>query len=144
MRQARRLRSLWSRCLLSKVAVSAAAFTIVRHFPRSLRGGGGISGGILKRFLASRRPGRRSTTWGGFALRHANTRSRKPAFGAEKESKSENWISAIKCGGTGAESGGTQHYCPFGGGRGQVISSRGFFQVSQKLARDLWWRWSHR
>src|SRR5207245_368337 len=40
-----------------------------------------------------------------------------------------------KCGGTGAESGSRSINCPVCGGRGQVMSSRGFFQVSQTCPR---------
>src|SRR5207253_9068838 len=40
-----------------------------------------------------------------------------------------------KCHGSGAEPGSRAISCPTCGGRGQVISSRGFFQVSQTCPR---------
>src|SRR5438046_4416354 len=57
------------------------------------------------------------------------------AFGAEKEIEVRKLDACGKCGGTGAESGWRSVNCPVCGGRGQVISSRGFFQVSQTCPR---------
>src|SRR5204862_6803471 len=57
------------------------------------------------------------------------------AFGAEEEIEVRNLDICDKCGGTGAESGSRSINCPVCGGRGQVISCRGFFQVSQTCPR---------
>src|SRR5260370_29723710 len=57
------------------------------------------------------------------------------AFGAEKEIEVRKQDICDKCGGTGAESGSRSITCPVCGGRGQVISSRGFFQGSQTCPR---------
>src|SRR5213082_2601722 len=57
------------------------------------------------------------------------------AFGAEKEIEIRKLDACDKCGGNGAEPGSRTVNCPVCGGRGQVISSRGFFQVSQTCPR---------
>jgi molecular chaperone DnaJ len=57
------------------------------------------------------------------------------AFGAEKEIEVRKLDTCGKCGGSGAEPGSRTINCPTCGGRGQVISSRGFFQVSQTCPR---------
>jgi molecular chaperone DnaJ len=57
------------------------------------------------------------------------------AFGVEKEIEIRKLDTCDKCEGTGAEPGSRTINCPSCGGRGQVISSRGFFQVSQTCPR---------
>ena len=57
------------------------------------------------------------------------------AFGAEKEIEVRKLDTCGKCSGSGAEPGSRTIACPTCGGRGQVISSRGFFQVSQTCPR---------
>jgi len=57
------------------------------------------------------------------------------AFGVEKEIEVRKLDTCDKCHGTGAEPGSRTINCPTCGGRGQVISSRGFFQVSQTCPR---------
>src|SRR6266480_468136 len=57
------------------------------------------------------------------------------AFGVEKEIEIEKLDTCHKCRGSGAEPGSRAINCPTCGGRGQVISSRGFFQVSQTCPR---------
>src|SRR5579864_7876272 len=57
------------------------------------------------------------------------------AFGADKEIEVRKLDVCEKCGGNGAESGSRTINCPVCGGHGQVISSRGFFQVSQTCPR---------
>jgi molecular chaperone DnaJ len=57
------------------------------------------------------------------------------AFGVEKEIEIRKLDTCDKCEGTGAEGGSRAINCPSCGGRGQVISSRGFFQVSQTCPR---------
>ena len=57
------------------------------------------------------------------------------AFGAEKEIEVRKLDTCGKCTGSGAEPGSRTIACPTCGGRGQVISSRGFFQVSQTCPR---------
>lgn len=57
------------------------------------------------------------------------------AFGAEKEIEVRKLDACDQCRGTGAEPGSRTINCPVCGGRGQVVSSRGFFQVSQTCPR---------
>ena len=57
------------------------------------------------------------------------------ALGCEKEIELNKLDACGKCSGSGAESGSRAMNCPMCGGRGQVISSRGFFQVSQSCPR---------
>lgn len=57
------------------------------------------------------------------------------AFGCEKEIELSKLDGCGVCSGSGAEPGSHSSRCPTCGGRGQVISSRGFFQVSQTCPR---------
>jgi molecular chaperone DnaJ len=57
------------------------------------------------------------------------------AFGTDKEIEVRKLDTCDKCGGNGAETGSRTVTCPACGGRGQVVSSRGFFQVSQTCPR---------
>src|SRR6266403_906109 len=57
------------------------------------------------------------------------------AFGVDKEIEVRKLDTCAKCNGKGAEPGSRTINCPSCGGRGQVISSRGFFQVSQTCPR---------
>lgn len=57
------------------------------------------------------------------------------AAGTEKEIEVRKLDICDQCKGSGAESGSRTINCPGCGGRGQVISSRGFFQVSQTCPR---------
>jgi molecular chaperone DnaJ len=57
------------------------------------------------------------------------------AFGAEKTIEIEKLDTCDKCHGSGAEPGSRKTSCPTCAGRGQVISSRGFFHVSQTCPR---------
>jgi molecular chaperone DnaJ len=57
------------------------------------------------------------------------------AFGAEKTIEIEKLDACDKCHGSGAEPGSRKTSCTTCGGRGQVISSRGFFHVSQTCPR---------
>jgi molecular chaperone DnaJ len=57
------------------------------------------------------------------------------AYGAEKEIEIAKLDTCDKCKGSGAEPGSRTITCSTCGGRGQVISSRGFFHVSQTCPR---------
>src|SRR5438477_11964306 len=57
------------------------------------------------------------------------------AFGVDKQIEVRRLDTCDKCHGTGAEPGSRTINCPTCGGRGQVLSSRGFFQVSQTCPR---------
>ncbi|XHR29168.1 MAG: molecular chaperone DnaJ [Chthoniobacteraceae bacterium] len=85
-------------------------------------GGGGASGG----------DGRQR----GSDLRYdLQIRLEEAAFGCEKEIELGKLDACNKCGGSGAEAGSKTTTCPTCRGRGQVISSRGFFQVAQTCPR---------
>src|SRR5438309_1294095 len=57
------------------------------------------------------------------------------AFGADKQIEIEKLDACDKCGGSGAEPGSRRTRCPTCAGRGQVVSSRGFFHISQTCPR---------
>jgi molecular chaperone DnaJ len=57
------------------------------------------------------------------------------ASGVEKEIEISKLDACDQCGGAGAEPGSRPITCPTCGGRGQVITARGFFQVSQTCPR---------
>ena len=85
--------------------------------------GGGMGGG------ARRRPGGPER---GSDLRYGLEISlEEAAHGAEKELSFERLISCEKCHGSGSASGGGTKQCRTCGGQGQVIASRGFFQIQQ-------------
>src|SRR5437763_8184982 len=98
-------------------------------------GGGGIGGGIFETFFGGA-AGQAEDRQRGADLRYdMQITLEEAAFGAEKEIEVRKLDACAKCGGTGAEPGSRSVNCPVCGGRGQVISSRGFFQVSQTCPR---------
>jgi len=62
-------------------------------------------------------------------------RLEEAAFGCEKEIEISKLDACGKCSGSGAEPGSKVTTCPTCHGRGQVIASRGFFQVAQTCPR---------
>src|SRR5205085_7830157 len=103
--------------------------------PEVCGGAGGIGGGIFETFFGGV-AGRGEDRQRGADLRYdMQITLEEAAFGAEKEIEVRKLDVCDKCGGTGAESGSRSINCPVCGGRGQVISSRGFFQVSQTCPR---------
>jgi molecular chaperone DnaJ len=103
---------------------------------REVFGGGGGAGGIFETFfgggIATDHEGRQR----GSDLRYdMQITLEEAAFGVEKEIEIQKFDSCEKCNGSGAEPGSRAINCPACGGRGQVISSRGFFQVSQTCPR---------
>jgi len=98
--------------------------------------GGGGGGGIFETFFggggATDREGRQR----GSDLRYdMQITLEEAAFGVDKEIEVRKLDTCAKCDGKGAEPGSRTINCPACGGRGQVISSRGFFQVSQTCPR---------
>ena len=101
---------------------------------REVFGGGGFGGGIFETFFGGveRAEDRRR----GSDLRYdMQIKLEEAAFGAEKEIEIAKLATCDKCKGSGAEPGSRTVTCSTCGGRGQVISSRGFFQVSQTCPR---------
>jgi molecular chaperone DnaJ len=89
-------------------------------------GGGGGGGGGANREARHR----------GSDLRYdLQIRLEEAAGGCEKEIEITKLDACGRCTGSGAEPGSRAASCPTCGGRGQVISSRGFFQVSQTCPR---------
>ena len=85
-------------------------------------GGGGGGGGQRRRGGAQR----------GSDLRYAlEITLEEAAHGAEKEIEYERLVGCKACSGKGSASGSGKKTCRTCGGVGQVISSRGFFQVQQ-------------
>src|SRR5216684_3502294 len=98
-------------------------------------GGGGIGGGIFETFFGGI-AGQAEDRQRGADLRYdMQITLEEAAFGTEKEIEVRKLDACDTCGGTGAEPGSRSISCPACGGRGQVISSRGFFQVSQTCPR---------
>lgn len=89
-------------------------------------GGGGGGGGRQDKDAKQR----------GADLRYdLQIRLEEAAAGVEKEIEVEKLEACTQCNGSGAEAGSRAVTCRDCGGRGQVISSRGFFQVSQTCPR---------
>lgn len=101
-------------------------------------GGGGAGGGIFESFFGGGGGGQvdREGRQRGSDLRYdMQITLEEAAFGVEKEIEVRKLDTCNKCEGKGAEDGSRAINCPTCNGRGQVISSRGFFQVSQTCPR---------
>ncbi len=102
-------------------------------------GGAGGGGGIFEQFFGGAAGGARADRDGkqrGADLRYdMQITLEEAAAGCEKEIEVEKLEACTQCNGSGAEAGSRAVTCRDCGGRGQVISSRGFFQVSQTCPR---------
>ena len=102
---------------------------------REVFGSGGIGGGIFETFFGGI-GGQAEDRQRGSDLRYdLQITLEEAAFGTEKEIEVRKLDVCDKCKGSGAEPGSRTIKCPGCGGRGQVISSRGFFHVSQTCPR---------
>ena len=98
--------------------------------------GGGGGGGIFETFFGGGASTDREGRQRGSDLRYdMQITLEEAAFGVDKEIEVRKLDTCQKCDGSGAEPGSRTINCPTCGGRGQVISSRGFFQVSQTCPR---------
>lgn len=98
--------------------------------------GGGGGGGIFETFFGGGGTTDRQGRQRGSDLRYdMQITLEEAAFGVDKEIEVRKLDTCAKCDGSGAEAGSRTINCPACGGRGQVISSRGFFQVSQTCPR---------
>jgi molecular chaperone DnaJ len=98
--------------------------------------GGGGGGGIFETFFGGGATADREGRQRGSDLRYdMQITLEEAAFGVDKEIEVRKLDTCAKCNGKGAEPGSRTINCPTCGGRGQVISSRGFFQVSQTCPR---------
>jgi molecular chaperone DnaJ len=103
---------------------------------REVFGGGGGGGGIFETFFGGGATADREGRQRGSDLRYdMQITLEEAAFGVDKEIEVRKLDTCAKCAGKGAEPGSRTINCPNCGGRGQVISSRGFFQVSQTCPR---------
>src|SRR5216117_2120702 len=103
---------------------------------REVFGGGGFGGGIFETFFGGGGGARTEDRRRGSDLRYdMEIKLEEAAFGVEKEIEIAKLDTCDKCQGSGAEPGSRSITCPVCSGRGQVISSRGFFQVSQTCPR---------
>ena len=93
--------------------------------------GQGGGGGIFEQFFGGARGGGDVRQRGADLRYDMQIKLEEAAFGCEKEIDISRLDTCEKCGGRGAEDGSTAATCPTCRGRGQIISSRGFFQVSQ-------------
>jgi len=95
-------------------------------------------GGIFEQFFGGaggQRPDRDGKQRGSDLRYDMQIRLEEAAFGCDKEIEVAKLETCDVCNGSGAESGSRAVSCRDCGGRGQVISSRGFFQVSQTCPR---------
>lgn len=103
---------------------------------REVFGAGGGAGGIFETFFGGGRSTDREGRHRGSDLRYdMQITLEEAALGVEKEIEVRKLDTCEKCQGKGAEPGSRTINCPTCGGRGQVISARGFFQVSQTCPR---------
>ena len=94
--------------------------------------GGGGAGGIFEEFFGGGRGQARSGKARGSDLRYdLEITLEEAAQGVEKQVELERAVGCESCNSTGAAKGGSAKSCPTCGGVGQVIASRGFFQVQQ-------------
>src|SRR3954451_17822054 len=99
-------------------------------------GGAGGGGGIFETFFGGGQQVDREGRQRGSDLRYdMQITLEEAAFGVDKEIEVRKLDTCNKCEGKGSESGSRAINCPTCGGSGQVISSRGFFQVSQTCPR---------
>lgn len=98
-------------------------------------GGGGAGGGIFETFFGGGGQSRESTQRGSDLRYDMQITLEEAAFGVEKEIELRKLDSCEKCNGSGAAAGSRAVTCPMCHGRGQVVSARGFFQVSQTCPR---------
>ncbi|MEI7958535.1 MAG: molecular chaperone DnaJ [Verrucomicrobiota bacterium] len=97
---------------------------------REVFGAGG--GGVFEQFFGGGGGSQGEAHQRGSDLRYdLQIRLEEAAFGCEKEIEINKLDACKKCNGSGAEPGSKVTTCPTCRGRGQVIASRGFFQVAQ-------------
>ena len=102
---------------------------------REVFGGGGVGGGIFETFFGGMGGSAEDRQRGADLRYDMQITLEEAAFGTEKEIEVRKLDVCDTCNGSGAEPGSRTISCPACGGRGQVISSRGFFQVSQTCPR---------
>jgi molecular chaperone DnaJ len=102
---------------------------------REVFGGGGMGGGIFETFFGAGAMQGEDRQRGSDLRYDMQITLEEAAFGVEKEIEIRKLDLCNTCEGTGAEPGSRTISCPTCGGRGQVMSSRGFFHISQTCPR---------
>lgn len=97
--------------------------------------GGGGGAGIFETFFGGAAADRDTHQRGSDLRYDMQITLEEASFGTEKEIEIRKLDTCDQCNGSGAEAGSRSINCPTCAGRGQVISSRGFFQVSQTCPR---------
>ncbi len=107
-------------------------FDIFREVFSGAAGGGG---GIFESFFGSGGVQADGSQRGSDLRYDMQITLEEAAFGVEKEIEVRKLGTCDKCHGSGASPGSRAVTCPTCRGRGQVVSARGFFQVSQTCPR---------
>jgi molecular chaperone DnaJ len=102
---------------------------------REVFGGGEFGGGIFETFFGGGGTRTEDQRRGSDLRFDMQIKLEEAAFGADKEIEIAKLDTCGKCQGSGAEPGSRTISCPTCGGRGQVVSSRGFFHISQTCPR---------
>jgi molecular chaperone DnaJ len=102
---------------------------------REVFSGGTGGGGIFETFFGGGGTQSDGTQRGSDLRYDMQITLEEAAFGVEKEIEVRKLDMCEKCHGSGAAPGSGAIVCPACRGRGQVVSSRGFFQVSQTCPR---------
>jgi len=104
-------------------------------FREVFSGAGGGGGGIFETFFGGGAAQADGSQRGSDLRYDMQITLEEAAFGVEKEIEVRKLDTCEKCSGSGAAPGSRAVTCPTCRGRGQVVSSRGFFQVSQTCPR---------
>lgn len=102
---------------------------------REVFGGGGGGGSVFEQFFGGAAERAESRSRGSDLRYDLHITLEEAAFGCEKEIEISKLTTCQRCDGQGAEGGAKPTTCTTCHGRGQVISSRGFFQISQTCPR---------
>lgn len=98
---------------------------------REVFSGAGDGGGIFETFFGGNAAQADGSQRGSDLRYDMQITLEEAAFGVEKEIEVRKLDACDKCNGSGAAPGSRAITCPVCRGRGQVVSARGFFQVSQ-------------
>ncbi|MGI8957056.1 MAG: molecular chaperone DnaJ [Chthoniobacterales bacterium] len=98
---------------------------------REVFSGAGGGGGIFETFFGGTAAQADGSQRGSDLRYDMQITLEEAAFGVEKEIEVRKLGACDKCSGSGASPGSRAITCPVCRGRGQVVSARGFFQVSQ-------------
>lgn len=98
-------------------------------------GGGGMGGGIFEEMFGGGMGGGQSSGRGADLRYDIEITLEEAATGVDKEISFKRLATCERCHGSGGEPGSKTIKCPTCGGRGQVTTTRGFFQLTQVCPR---------